>query len=262
MTFVAFIGMLCASLDAAEQKASTTAQRPTNTTNTMVNAQAAHYKRVKTAASRFDEMFLVAPATQGELRSAIAMMVAQGASVRDLFRLHDRVPSQLRYIVSSAMTARAESPEQHAQYRCVYAQDLQDVLETVSEEARREGEKALEEASAFERSAASAYLASSLGAFVYGLKDGDLDKSWEFFKNHQELLSCCSCVQGCYFDNWGSAIVCGNKDRIRISDKTLSEASEYLEALLRDNNLGSSDRAGCAKGLQALSHITKGGTMK
>ena len=246
---------------AAPAPTKSSAARPASATNSATKAQAAQYKTVKTAASRFDEMFVVAPATAGELRSAVSMMVARGATVSDLGRFYNRVISDLQYIVSSAMTARAESPEQHARYRCIYAQDLlMKSSSAMSVEARKEAEAALKEAGNLKLDAV-AYLASSLGACVYGYTDGDIDKSWEFFKQNEELLTAVSGTRGCYFGNIKNRLVYGTSSP-RMSNATISQMKTYVDQMLLNKNLIGIEKYDCEQFRDALSRLSDGDLKK
>ncbi len=252
---------LCVCVEAAAPKTSAPARRPVSATNTTTKAKVARYNNVKNSASHFDEMFLVAPATAVELRAAVNMMVARGATAYDLFRFRNRAISDLQYIVSSAMTTRAESPEEHARYHCVYANDLLIVnfirCSTVTKESRKEAEEAMKEAGDLKASEI-AYLACSLGGCVYASEDGDLNKSWECFKKYEELFSDVSCTHKTYFDNWIGAIR-NHKDRLTVSAQTVAEARQHILGMLQDKSVGVNDRASCTELLQSISHLSKTG---
>jgi hypothetical protein len=212
----------------------------TNTNDICVNnsSNVAQYDVVSSYAGGFDALFQDIPNTQEGVQRRIAEMIAQGCNSTQLQQLRDAlIAGPYTHIVSSSLFLHAQTKAEKANYRALYANDLfWDCSSTsiLPSFIRSEMEETVKAAQDFGIEMLDhqmlSHLLESLGCIVYARQDGDLDKSWEFYLKHENIMSAIPCVRACYLDNWADTLL--NKQNCkRPSAITIRSARTYAEAL-------------------------------
>ncbi|MCX7002711.1 MAG: hypothetical protein NTV22_05480 [bacterium] len=241
---MALIAVCALGVDAGEPKTSAPARRPVSATNTTTKAQAAQYKTVKTAASRFDNEFQSMPSTPEDIKRMLARMVAENATQKELRRFRDHlIGGKFTYLASSVMVARATSPKEHAMCRCLYAMDLfgcmgsdSDKLpQSVGVELESCLSEALENAVDQEKPFLFNCLVNVVGAYYAHYTD-DVDKSWELYSRYEALMKKDEGIRADYLQNIANRLIYG-KNRPSMSDETISQMKTYTDQMLLDKNL-------------------------
>jgi len=228
----------------------------------------ADYQTVVKAAEGFEGNFVMRPSSEAEVRRTLAAMVSRGATVDDIQKYYYRLSgSKYASIVSSGMVAHARTPFEHAVCRTLYASDLWYTMRTESgtpPDVLMEMEEALEEARGegiHTNVAYTAYLVHTLGANVYAGEEHDFDKSWALYLQYEELLANKSFVRNGYFQSLAAEITRGKVPH-KISDETLRDMRERVEALAVDPKTDEVGRSHCSNLLKALEKREQGGATR